>query len=147
LINAHINRLCGHMESAAMKPATLEVNELLDAVREPGDIRAFLAERRFDNDQIALLTLAADTERSAQASVIAIQSGVPDGPARRHIGRETVTIIDTPRGRLVSERVTRGGTSWMIVSPGSTANLASAVLTMMRNLPAHEDWFSYRKVV
>jgi hypothetical protein len=123
------------------------VNKLLHAVRDTGDIRAFLAERRFDNDQIALLTLAADTEQSAQASVIAIQSGVPDGPARRHIGRETVTIIDTPRGRLVSERVTRGRTSWMIVGPGSTANLASAVLTMMRNLPAHEDWFSYRKVV
>jgi hypothetical protein len=35
----------------------------------------------------------------------------------------------------------------MIVGPGSPGNLASAVLTMMRNLPAHDDWFSYRKVV
>jgi hypothetical protein len=35
----------------------------------------------------------------------------------------------------------------MIVGPGSAGNLASAVVTMMRNLPAHEGWFSYRKVV
>jgi len=58
-----------------------------------------------------------------------------------------VTIVDTPRGRLVSEHVTRGGRAWMIVCPGSAGNLASAVVTMMRNLPAHEGWFSHRKVV
>ena len=35
----------------------------------------------------------------------------------------------------------------MIVSPGSQGNIAAAVLAMMRALPAHDDWFSYRKVV
>ncbi len=147
LINAHIELLCGQMPSAAMKPVTVEIPELLAEVREKEDLGAFLVDRRFDADQIALLTLAADPERSAQASVVAIQSGVPDGPARRHIGPGAVTIIDTPRGRLVSEHVARGGRSWMIVGPGSPGYLASAVLAMMRNLPAHEDWFSYRKVV
>ena len=33
----------------------------------------------------------------------------------------------------------------MIVGPGSPGYLASAVLAMMRNLPAHEDWFSLQK--
>ena len=147
LINAQIDRLCGQMPPAAMKPVTVEVDELLGAVRNTGGLRAFLLDRRLDGDQIALLTLAADSERSAQASVVAIQSGVANGPARRHVASAAVTIIDTPRGRLVSEHVTRGGRAWMIVGPGSAGNLASAVVTMMRNLPAHEGWFSYRKVV
>lgn len=147
LINAHIGRLCGDMPPAAMKPATIDVEELLDAVKDTGGLRSFLVDRRLDSDQIALLTLAADSERSAQASVVALQSGVPGGPARRHIGSGTVTILDTPQGRLVSEHVSRGGRSWMIVGPGSDGNLASAVLGMMRNLPAHQGWFSYRKVV
>ena len=94
-----------------------------------------------------MLTLAADTDRSAQASVVAIQSGMPSGPARSHIDQGAVTIIDTPQGRLVSEHVTRGGKSWMIVSPGSAANIATAVLKMVRRLPAEDEWFSHRKVV
>ena len=147
LINAQIERLCGQMPPAAMKPVTVEVDELLGAVRNTGSLRTFLLDRRLDGDQIALLTLAADSERSAQASVVAIQSGVANGPARRHVGSAAVTIIDTPRGRLMSEHVTRGGRAWMIVGPGSAGNLASAVVTMMRDLPAHEGWFSYRKVV
>lgn len=147
LINAQIERLCGQMPPAAMKPVTIEVDELLDAVRQTGGLRTFLLDRRLESDQITMLTLAADSERSAQASVVAIQSGVANGPARRHVGSAAVTIIDTPRGRLVSEHVTRGGRAWMIVGPGSAGNLASAVVTMMRNLPAHEGWFSYRKVV
>ena len=147
LINAEIERLCGKMPPAAMKPVTLEADELLSAVRNTACLRTFLLERRLDSDQIALLTLAADSERSAQASVVAIQSGVAHGPARRHVGTAAVTIIDTPRGRLVSEHVTRGQRAWMVVGPGSAGNLATAVVTMMRNLPAHEGWFSYRKVV
>lgn len=147
LINAQIERLCGQLPPAAMKPVTIAVDEFVDAVRDTGDVSQFLVDRRFDSDQVALLTLAADTERSAQASVVAIQSGVPSGPVRRHVGSGTVTIIDTPLGRLVSEHLTRGGRSWMVVAPGSAGNLASAVMAMMRNLPAQEGWFSYRKVV
>lgn len=147
LINAQIERLCGQLQPAAMKPATVEVDELINVVGDTGDVKQFLVDRRFDSDQIALLTLATDTARSAQASVVAIQSGVPTGPARRHVGSGPVTIIDTPQGRLVSEHLTRGGRSWMVVAPGSAGNLASAVLAMMRNLPAQEGWFSYRKVV
>lgn len=147
LINAHIERWCGQMPPAAMKPVTIEVDQLLCVVRETGSLHGYLAAHRFDADQTGLLTLAAASDRSAQASLVAIQSGVAGGPGCRHIGSGTVTVIDTPRGRLVSEHVSRGGRAWMIVSPGSPSHLASAVLTMMRNLPAHEDWSSYRKVV
>ncbi len=147
LISSEIERLCGQLAPAPLKPVTLDVENLLGAVRASGNLRPFLMEHRLDNDQVSLLTLAADPERSAQASVVAIQSGVAGGPARNHIESGAVTIIDTPQGRLVSEHVTRGGRSWMIVSPGGQGNIASAVLAMMRALPAHDDWFSYRKVV
>jgi hypothetical protein len=147
LINAQIVRLCGEMKAASLRPVTLDVPELLAAVHDQVSLRSFLLDQRFDGDQVTMLTLAADTERSAQASVVAIQSGMPSGPARSHIDQGAVTIIDTPQGRLVSEHVTRGGKSWMIISPGSAANIATAVLKMVRRLPAEDEWFSHRKVV
>ena len=147
LISSEIGRLCGQLAPAPLKPVTFDVDELLGAIRTSGNLRSFLIDQRCDNDQVSMLTLAADPERSAQASVVAIQSGVAGGPARNHIESGAVTIIDTPQGRLVSEHVQRGGRSWMIVSPGSQGNIAAAVLAMMRALPAHDDWFSYRKVV
>jgi hypothetical protein len=147
LVNSQIERLCGEMKSASLRPVTLDVAELLGAVRDQASLRAFLLDKRLDGDQITALTLAADTQRSAQASVVAIQSGVANGPARSHIDRGAVTIIDTPQGRLLSEHVSRGGTSWLIVSPGSSGNIANAVQKMVRRLPAEDEWYSHRKVV
>lgn len=147
LISAQIERICGAMEPAALKPATIDVAEILSAVKDPASLRAFLINQRFDTDQIAILTMAADRERAAQASVVAIQAGAGDGPTRAVIPPGAVTIIDTPHGRLVSEHLQRTGKPWMIVSPGSTANISSAVRTMLRNLPAQEQWYSHRKVV
>lgn len=147
LISSQIERLCGQMHPAALKPVTLDAAELLSTVQDPGSIRSFLRDQKLDSDQIGILTLAADSTRSAQASVVAIQSGADEGPTRSHIEPGTVTIIDTPQGRLVSERVRREGKFWMIVSPGSPTNIASAVLSTLRNLPAQEQWHSYRKVV
>ncbi|WP_328362570.1 ESX secretion-associated protein EspG [Mycobacterium sp. NBC_00419] len=147
LINTQIDRLCGQLKPAALRPVTLDTAELLAAVHDRASLRTFLMDKRLDGDQIATLTLAADTDRSAQASVVAIQAGVAGGPARSHIEHGAVTIIDTPQGRLVSEHVSRGGTSWMIVSPGSAGNIASAVQKMVRRLPAEDEWYSHRKVV
>ncbi|KAA0105621.1 ESX secretion-associated protein EspG [Mycolicibacterium sp. P1-5] len=147
LINSQIERLCGEMKPASLRPVTLDVPELLAAVHDQASLRTFLLDRRFDSDQVTMLTTAADTDRSAQASVVAIQSGVTGGPARSHIEPGAVTIMDTPHGRLVSEHVTRGEKSWMIISPGSAANIASAVLKMVRRLPAEDEWYSHRKVV
>lgn len=147
LISAQIDRLCGPMAAAEMKPVTISVPEILGAVDDPVTLRKFLVGQRLDSEQVRMLTLAADLERSAQASAVAIQSGIQGSPARCHVEPGVVTIIDTPHGRLVSEHIRRGGTSWMIVSPGSSANIASAVLAMVRNLPAQEHWYSHRKVV
>lgn len=147
LISAQIERLCGPMAPASLKPATIDVAEILSTVTDPASLRAFLAGSSFDGDQIATLTLASDRQLSAQASAVAIQAGAGAGPMRAHVESGAVTIIDTPEGRLVSEHVKRDGKTWMIVSPGSSSNISSAVLTMLRNLPAQELWHSHRKAV
>lgn len=147
LISSRIDLLCGPMKPAAIKPVTIDAAELLGAVRDRGGLRSLLSDRGIDSEQFRTLSLAADGERSAQASAVAIQSGVVNAPARSHIGSGVVTIVDTPAGRLISEHVCRGGKSWMIVGPGSAAGIASAVQKMMRGLPAKEHWHSHRKVV
>ena len=147
LINSEIERLCGRMPPAAIKPLTIDRPDLLTSVRDADDLRSFLRGNRFDSDQIALLTLAADGTRSAQASIVAIQSGTANGPARSHVEPASVTIIDTPQGRLVSEQVRHGDKSWLILSPGGPAAISYAVLAMIRSLPANEQWHSHRKVV
>jgi hypothetical protein len=147
LIQAQIDRLCGEMVPTAAKPVTIDVGELLASVRDRAGLRDFLAGRNYDSDQVALLMLAADSERSARASLVAIQSGIAHAPARSHIAPDAVTIIDTPQGRVLCEQVHRAGRRWLIVSPGSAASIRSAVQTMMRRLPAQDDWYSHRKAV
>lgn len=147
LIGAQIERLCGAMMPAPMRPVTVDIEEFLGEVRDFASLRTFLLDRGFDSDQVTILGLAADGERSAQASVVAIQAGAEGAPARSHIESGTVTIIDTPQGRVVSEHIKRGGKSWMVVGPGSANAISSAVLSMLRKLPAQEHWHSYRKVV
>lgn len=91
--------------------------------------------------------LAVDGERSAQFSLVALQSGGAGRPADARIGSATVTIIDTPQGRLLSEHAYRGGRTWMIVGPASSSGIAAAVQRMLRRLPARDDWHCYRKVI
>jgi ESX secretion-associated protein EspG len=95
-----------------------------------------------------MLKLATDHERSAQASIVAIQSGVDSGrPTRTYVEPGAVTIIDTPEGRLVAEHVSSGAKNWMIIAPGTKSNIGSAISHMVRRLPADQEWHSYRKTV
>jgi hypothetical protein len=144
LLRIEIERLCGAMAPATVRPATLDTAQLLKTVGAGEELRAFLNASNLDSDQINILTLAADPERSAQASLVALQSGMAGNPV---IESGAVTVIDTPAGRLLTEWAVRDGKSWMIAGPGSATNIASAVATMMRRLPAQEAWYSYRKVI
>jgi hypothetical protein len=147
-INAQIERLCGTQPPALLRPVTVEVDALVDGVSGPEALRRFLSSQRLEADQLRLLMAAADPGRAAQASIVAIQSGLESGlPSRAHIEQGVVTIIDTAEGRLVAEQVPRAGKRWMIVAPGTTSNIASAVNHMLRRLPADQEWFSYRKVI
>jgi hypothetical protein len=69
---------------------------------------------------------AADTSSATQASFVALKS--------RSLAKSgVVTVIDTPSGRLVCEHTVRDERRWMIVSPGSTGDITSAVLKMMHS--------------
>lgn len=147
-LNAQIERLCGANEPAALRPATLDADALRGAATGRESLRAYLQTQGLEPDQLQLVAQATDPDRSAQASIVAIQSGVETGrPTRTHIESSAVSIIDTGEGRLVAEQVSSAGKKWMIIAPGTNSNIAAAINHMVRRLPADQEWFSYRKVV
>jgi hypothetical protein len=148
VLSAEIERLCGHNTPAPLRPVTLDSDALRAAAANQQGPQTFLAGQGLEADQLRMLTLAADLNRSAQASIVALQSGVTGARSQRtHIEASAVTIIDTPAGRLVAEDVRSAGKTWMIIAPGATSNITAAISQMVRRLPAHQDWHSYRKVV
>jgi hypothetical protein len=148
MIGVEIERLCGPSKPARLRPVTLDLSAFRCAATTSAELARFLATGGLDGYQEQMLTVAADGRRSAQASIVPLQGGVNTGrPTRTHIGTSTVTIIDTPNGRLVTEHVSSAQKAWMVVDAGTTSNIASALNNMLRRLPAREDWFSYRKAL
>lgn len=148
VITDQIDWLCGIIEPAALRPVTLDLAAMIAGVQDRDGLRRYLMSQALDADQMRLLSLATDTDRSAQASMAAVQAGVEtDSPTRSVTGMNTVSIVDTPEGRLLYEIVDRGGKKWMIVSPGSPKAIAEAAHRLFRQLPAKTEWYSYRKVV
>jgi hypothetical protein len=147
-LNAQIERLCGTNAPASLRPVTLDADAMRTASTSQETLCEFFDSQGLDHDQSQMLKLAIDPDRSAQASIVAMQSGVDTGrPTRTYIEQNAVAIIDTLQGRLVAEHVASGGKKWMIVAPGTKSNVASAINHMVRRLPADQEWHSYRKVV
>jgi hypothetical protein len=147
-LNAQIERLCGTNAPAALRPVTLDADAMQSASATREALRIFLDRQGLEADQVQMLTLAADPDRSAQAAIVAIQSGVDTGrPTRAYVEPSVVTIIDTPEGRLVAEHTYSGGKKWMIIAPGTKSNVAAALNHLVRRLPTDQEWYSYRKVV
>jgi len=147
VIRDQIERLLGVLEPAPMRPLTIDADQLVGSVKNPESLGRFLDHQRVEADQRRLLVQAADTSRSAFASIVAIQAGAdPAAPGRAHIDAGSVSIFDTPEGRILVEHAFQAGKKWMIVSPGSVNNIVTAINTMVRRLPAKEEWFSHRKV-
>ncbi|MGH3968939.1 MAG: ESX secretion-associated protein EspG [Mycobacterium sp.] len=148
VLNAQIERLCGRVAPASMRPVTLDSGALLAGVTSAETLSKFLMKQQLDPDQQRMLMMATDPKRSSQASIVALQSGVETGhPVRTHVEQSVVTIVDTPQGRLVVEHVPSAGKKWIVIAPGAPTNIASAVNQMVRRLPADQEWFSYRKIV
>jgi hypothetical protein len=148
VINATIDRLCGTLDPAPLQPVTVDIDKVMAGVNGQEMLREHLLRERLDGDQLQVLMMAADMRRTSRAFIVAIQSGVDSGqPSRKHFEESVVTIADTPEGRLVGEHYVADGKRWMIIAPGSSSSIATAVNKMMRRLPANEEWHSYRKVV
>lgn len=148
LLVGQIERLCGVAEAAPLKPVTLDTEQLLNSVRDTASLRSFLLEQRLDADQLQMVLTAADPARSAQANIVGLQAGVgPDEQARIAVGESTVSIVDTPAGRICIESVTSGQRQYQILSPGSRTDIGGAIQRLIRRLPAGDEWHSYRRVV
>jgi len=148
LVVGQVERLCGVAEAAPLKPVTVDTEELLESVRDAASLRSFLLRQNLDVDQLHIVTMAADPARSAHANIVALQAGVgPETTARFTIGDSTVAIVDTSAGRVCVEGVISGGRRYQVISPGSRSDIGGAVQRLIRNLPAGEEWYSYRRVV
>ncbi|OBI25300.1 secretion protein EspG [Mycobacterium sp. E1386] len=148
LVVGQVERLCGVAEAAPLRPVTLDTEQLLASVRDSASLRTFLLAQRLDADQLQLVLAAADPARSARASIVALQAGVgPDELARVAVGDSSVSIVDTPSGRVCIECVISGQRRYQIVSPGSRSDISGAVQRLIRRLPAGDEWYSYRRVV
>lgn len=147
VVKSQIERLLGPSAPVAMRPATIDATSIVSQVKDRDGLQGFLNQQRLDSDQIRTLMLATDTTRSASASIVAVQSGVESAIGRVHVEHGSVTIYDTPDGRVLIEHSPQGEKNWMIASPGSASNIATAVNAMVRRLPAKDEWFSYRRIV
>ncbi len=148
LVVGQVERLCGVAEAAPLRPVTVRTDELLESVHDAVSLRSFLLGQRLDVDQLHIITMAADPARSAYAAIVALQAGVgPDKTARLAIGESSVAIVDTSAGRLCVEGMTSGGRRYQVLSPGSRSDIGAAVRRLIQNLPAGEEWYSYRRVV
>jgi hypothetical protein len=148
VVTSQIERLCGTREPAPLQPVTVDIDEVMAGVSNPETLRQQLFRQQLDGDQVQILMMAADTQRSARAFIVAVQSGVDTGQSTRtHIEQSVVTIADTPEGRLVGEHFSSAGKRWMIIAPGTMSSITDAINRMMRRLPAEQEWYSYRKVV
>ncbi len=148
LVVGQIERLCGVAEAAPLRPVTLDTEQLLESVRDAAGLRSFLLSQRLDVDQLQIVTMAADPARSAHAAIVALQAGIgPENMARIVVGDSTVSIVDTPAGRVCVESVMSGQRRYQILSPGSRSDIGGAVQRLIRRLPAGDEWYSYRRVV
>jgi EspG family len=148
LVVGQVERLCGVAEAAPLRPVTLDTEHLLESVRDAASLRSFLLSLRLDVDQLQMVTMAADPARSAHASIVALQAGIgPDEMGRIVVGDSTVSVVDTPAGRICVESVVSGQRRYQILSPGSRSDIGGAVQRLIRRLPAGDEWYSYRRVV
>jgi hypothetical protein len=148
LVVGQVERLCGVAEAAPLRPVTVETEDLLESVKDAASLKSFLLRQNLDVDQLHIVTMAADPARSASAAIVAVQAGVgPDQTARFAIGDSVVAIVDTPAGRLCVEGVTSRGRRYQVLTPGSRTDIGSALRRLIGNLPAGDEWYSYRRVV
>lgn len=149
VIGGQLERLCGSAAPVKFKPVTIPTDTIVANVKDHDSLRRYLlANVDLDSDQLHVVLTAADPAVSAQASIVALQSGVDSGSeARVYVEKSVVVVIDTPEGRVVAEHFQRDRKGWMILAPGSLSNITAAVNEMVRRLPAAQEWHSYRKVV
>lgn len=148
VVAGQLERLCGRLPAAPLRPVTLDSDALTAAVANGRPLAEVLAAQRLDADQRQLLAEATDPRRSARAAIVAIQSGIETGrPTRARVEQTVVTVLDSPSGRVIAEHISSSGRNWMVLAPGTSRRITDAVNELLRRLPAENKWSSHRKAV
>lgn len=131
LISAHTERICGWRSPAVFRPVTLDVGDMVSSVDDRRSLLAFLSRQKVDADQAAALVQATDHTASRQITVVAVASATSGAALASRIGKDVVTIIDSPAGRLSCEYIRRDGKTWMVITPGTASHVASAITRLI----------------
>ena len=137
LISKQTERIWGRRSPAVFRPVTVDVGDLVSSVVDRRSLLAFLARNKVDADQAAALVQASDPTVSRQITAVAVTSATSGAARTSRIGEDAVTIIDSPAGRLSCEHVRRGGKTWMVITPGTAGQVASAVTRLILDVQRH----------
>lgn len=142
-IAAQLSRLCGSNGPAAIRPITVDAEVFADGCSDPDVLRGYLESCCREGYERHVMRIACDPDRSAQASIVALQSGVRHARTGLiQVADAAVTIIDTTEGRLLAETIHSAGRRWLLIGPGDTRSVTAAIRTMLDRLPAGSKWYS-----
>jgi hypothetical protein len=140
LVRRELDAICGVNEPAKFRPLTVATAGLR-ACRQERDVERLVIEAGADVDQLRAGLALSRSGRSAQASICAFQQGQKTVPT---VSTLFVTVADTERGRMMIKNVISGGQQWTILAPGLTESINSAVVELLKSLPANKDWHNAR---
>lgn len=140
LIRRELDAICGVHEPAKFRPITVATTGLR-ACKHERDVERLVIAAGADIDQLRAGLALSRSGHSAQASICAFQQGQNTVPT---VSNFFVTIADTDLGRMMVKNVVSGGQQWTILAPGVSAYINSAVIELLKSLPANEDWYNTR---
>ncbi|SKO34794.1 Putative ESX-2 secretion-associated protein EspG2 [Mycobacteroides abscessus subsp. abscessus] len=140
LIRRELEAICGTNEPAKFKPLTVSTSRLR-ACKNERDVERLVIEAGADVDQLRAGLALSRSGQSAQASLCAFQQRQKTVPT---VSPLFVTIADTDRGRLMIKNVISGGQQWTILAPGISKSINSAIIELLKSLPANEEWHNAR---
>lgn len=128
--------------ATSFEPLTVPTDSLRALKENPGGMERLLIDQGATVEQLRAGLILADARKSAQCSIVALQSG-QSAPA---ITDSVVTIGDTPEGRMMVKIVTRNHRRWSVLSPATESLITAAIVEVLNSLPSGEDWFSVRNM-
>lgn len=139
LIGNEITALCGANDAAAFRPLTVQTAELLKSASR-GGLQRLLISDGAGADQLRAVSALADANKSAQASIVGLQTGAKAPAVTDHV----VTIGDTTAGRIMVTNTVSGGQTWTQIAPGSARAITAGIVALLAQLPARDEWFAVR---
>ncbi|GFG83233.1 ESX secretion-associated protein EspG [Mycobacterium paragordonae] len=137
LIAREIEAVCGVNKIASFEPMTVATERLLALTSAPEGLERVLREEGASADQMRAGLALANAGRSAQCSVVGLQSTQAAPVVTDHV----VTVGDTECGRVMVKNLRRQGQRWSVLAPGATHHINTAIVELLSSLPSGNDWY------